>query len=94
MKGSDKKHTLSLYRQFEPGDRVKRTIQLGSKERHKIEGIILSMDHHQLEVYWDILDGSYCPDTIREEFTICDFEEVMYGTQTASPMRQKKAILI
>jgi hypothetical protein len=94
MKGSDKKHTLSLYRQFKPGDRVKRTIQLGSNEKHKIEGIILSMDHHQIEVYWDTLDGSYCPNTISGEFTICDFEEVTYGTQTASPVRQKKSILI
>jgi hypothetical protein len=94
MKGSHKKPILSLYRKFEPGDRVKRTIENENGRKQEIEGIVMAMDHNRLEVYWDTMDGIYCPNDIMEDFTMCDFEEVMYGTHIYSPVRQKKSILI
>jgi hypothetical protein len=93
-KGSNKKHTLSLYRQFEPGDRVKRKLQGGKGESHEMEGIIMSMDHDRLEVYWDTIDGIYSPTAVKEEFTVCDYEEVMYGTKIYSPVKHKKSVVI
>ena len=73
---------------------MKRIIQQGKGQKKEVEGIIMSIDHDQLEVYWDTLDGIYCPKDIREVFTICNFEEVLYGTQKYSPIRLKKSISI
>ena len=89
MKRSTKKPTLSLYECFKPGDRVKRTYQGGKGKNQINEGIIMTMDHDQLEIFWDKINGVYCPSLFDDEFTICFLEEVMYGTKKYSPMKQK-----
>ena len=93
MKGPLKKPTLSLYKHFKPGDRVKRSFQEKKGKTKQYEGIIMAMDHDQLEIYWDKIDGMYCPDLIENDFTMCPFDEVMNGNYEFSPVKQKKSYL-
>ena len=59
MKGLIRKSTLSLYRHFKPGDRVKRYYQGETGKTQLYEGIIMTVDYDQLEIYWDKIDGIY-----------------------------------
>ena len=93
MKGFIKKPTLSLYRQFKPGNRVKRFYHGETGGTNLYEGIIMTVDHDRLEIYWDKIDGIYCPDHINEDFTMCTFDEIMNGNQEFSPLKQKKLFL-
>ena len=53
----------------------------------------MTVDHDRLEIYWDKIDGIYCPDHINEDFTMCTFDEIMNGNQEFSPLKQKKLFL-
>jgi hypothetical protein len=90
MKGSTKRSTLSLLRQFKPGDRVKRYYHGEPGSINMYEGIIMTVNHDQLEIYWDKIDGVYCPNLIENDFTICNFDEVRNGNQEFSALKQKK----
>ena len=90
MKRDTNKSRPSLYSYFEPGDRVKRTYNKKHEKLKHYEGIIMAMGHDQLEIYWDTLDGMYCPELIKEDFTLCDTQEVMKGNQSFSPVKHKK----
>ena len=90
MKRDTNKSRLSLFSYFKPGDRVKRKYNKQHEKSKHYEGIILSMDHDQLEIYWDTLDGIYCPEFIRADFTLCDAQEVLKGNQLFTPVKHKK----
>ncbi|RLF59642.1 MAG: hypothetical protein DRN27_01980 [Thermoplasmata archaeon] len=93
MKEPYKKSALSLYKHFKPGDRVKRSFQGDAGKSKRYEGIIMSMDHDKLEIYWDKIDGMYCPDLIEKDFTMCSFDEVMNGNYEFTPLKHKKSYL-
>lgn len=82
--------SLSLYDYFKPGDRVKRKFRDDEGRMEEYEGIIMNMDGEHLEIYWDTIDGSYCPDLIEDDFTSCPVDEVMNGTEEFSPIKQKR----
>ena len=90
MKGISKDSTLSLFRYFHPGERVRRKYKQEKGGKKQYEGIIMTMDHDSLEIYWDTIDGIYCPNIIEKDFTICGFDEVMKGNNTFSPVKHKK----
>ena len=90
MKGISKESTLSLFRYFHPGDRVKRRYKQAKEGKKQYEGIIIAMDHNSLEIYWDTVDGIYCPNLIDMDFTMCGFNEVMKGNNKFSPVKHKK----
>ena len=86
------KSDLSLFEYFKPGDRVKRKT-FGKNAVDEFEGLIMSMDNDHLEIYWDTVNGTYCPGSIEEEFTNCSINEALYGTDDHSPLKQKKHLL-
>jgi len=93
MNKSYKKSALSLYNHFKPGDRVKRSFQGDAGKSKRYEGIIMSMDHDKMEIYWDKIDGMYCPDLIKNDFTMCSLDEIMNGNYEFSPLKHKKSYL-
>jgi hypothetical protein len=92
---SKHKHSSSpsLFQKFQPGDRVTRSLNKDSRSREEYEGIIMAMDSDYLEIYWDIKNGSYCPNSIEEDFTKCLLDEVCMGNLEFSPIKRKKPSL-
>lgn len=84
------KEYVSLYDEFKPGERVIRHYKKKSGEVEEYEGIIMAMDQEYMEVYWDTIDGQYCPDQIVDDFTLCDADEVFNGSEDYSPIQHKK----
>jgi hypothetical protein len=84
----------SLYDLFQPGERVKRNIKGDEGRIDEYEGIIMAMDHNQMEVYWDTMNGDYSPDLIDEDFTLCSVDEVLNGNQECSPIKKKRRSII
>jgi hypothetical protein len=79
----------SLFDVFEPGQRVKRIFTSDDGIIEEYEGIIMAMDNEKMEIYWDTLDGQYCPELIEEDFTMCCIDEVFNGSEEFSPIKKK-----
>ncbi len=91
---ANQKEYPSLFNTFRPGQRVVRQYKKDSGEIEEYEGIIMAMDAHNMEIYWDTVDGDYDPFEIVDDFTICDADEVYNGSQEYSPIKQKKKRIV
>jgi hypothetical protein len=84
----EKNPSLSTY--FKPGERVCRSLRNDDGELEVYEGIIMALDDHRMEIYWDTLDGKYRPELIKNDFTMCSINEVLWGNEQYSPIKKKK----
>ena len=84
----------SLFDYFKPGERVSRSIRDDDGKSMEYEGIIMALDDDRMEIYWDTLDGEYCPEVIEDDFTMCGIDEVLNGSEEYSPIKRKKRSFI
>jgi len=79
-----------LYEEFEPGERVVRYLRKETGEYQKYEGIIMGVDDESIDIYWDTIDNTYCPDAIKEDFTLLSHDEIYNGNDEYTPIKRKK----
>jgi hypothetical protein len=84
----------SLFNFFKSGEQVIRFVRNDQGIKEKYEGTIIAMNDKELEIYWHTLDGVFCPDRIKNRFTICEKIEVFKGKSNQySPIERKKPSL-
>ena len=89
-KYGEKEKYPPLYDVFELGDRVKRCYKDKNGKNKEYRGIVLAIDDHCMEIYWDTENGKYRPKDMDIAFTNCTVKEVFGGNKKYTPIEKEK----